>query len=184
MLRLTHQAPAIAARTGIADMPGGRPSIFSEELAAEIIERMIDGESLRKICRDDHMPNAATVLKWVATDKFPGFAEQYARAMEARADALFEESFEIVDDGSNDWIETNDPENPGYRLNGEHVQRSKLRVEYRKWAASKMSPKKYGDKQQLEVAGKDGGAIQTQNQTVTMTAEEWAAIAKEAASEF
>lgn len=145
---------------------------------------MIEGESLRKICRDDHMPNAATVCKWLATGKYPEFTKQYARAMEARADAMFEESFEIVDDGSNDWIETNDPENPGYRLNGEHVQRSKLRVDYRKWAASKLAPKKYGDVTKLEVAGKDGGAIQTQNQTVTMTAEEWRDIAKEAASEF
>ena len=48
-------------------------------------------------------------------------------------------------------METNDPDNPGYRLNGEHVQRSRLRVDARKWRAAKMANGKYGER--LELAG-------------------------------
>ena len=65
---------------------------------------------------------------------------------EAQADALAEETLEIADDGKNDWMLDNDPDNPGYKLNGEHVQRSRLRVDARKWFASKVAPKKYGEK--------------------------------------
>ncbi len=81
------------------------------------------------------------------------FAEQYTRAREAQADFLAEDTIEIADNATNDWMATNDPENPGYTLNGEHVQRSRLRVDARKWFASKVAPKKYGEKIGLEHSG-------------------------------
>jgi hypothetical protein len=78
--------------------------------------------------------------------------QQYARAREVQADTLVDEILEIADDGTNDWMarEGKDGE-AGWALNGEHVQRSKLRVDSRKWFASKVAPKKYGEK--LELAG-------------------------------
>jgi hypothetical protein len=87
------------------------------------------------------------VFRWL--NQHAAFREKYARARDAQADVLAEETLEIADDGSNDWIFRNDPDNPGYLLNGEHVQRSKLRIDARKWFASKVAPKKYGDKVQL-----------------------------------
>ena len=56
-------------------------------------------------------------------------------------------------------METNGEESAGYKLNGEHVQRSKLRIDARKWKASKLAPQKYGDKVSTEVSGPDGGAV-------------------------
>jgi hypothetical protein len=50
-------------------------------------------------------------------------------------------------------MDENDPENPGYRANGEHIQRSKLRVDTRKWFLSKLKPKVYGDKSAVELSG-------------------------------
>src|SRR3990172_7086066 len=64
---------------------------------------------------------------------------------------------DISDDGTNDWMASNDPENPGYRVNGEHIARSRLRVDTRKWIASKLKPKKYGEK--LDIA--HSGSIET-----------------------
>lgn len=77
----------------------------------------------------------------------PGFQERYAQAKAECADALVEEIIDIADDGTNDWMEVHDKDGAcvGYKLNGEHVQRSKLRVDSRKWIASKLKPKKYGD---------------------------------------
>lgn len=101
------------------------------------------------------MPHVATVLRWLGKDEHAAFREQYARAREAQADVLADESIEIADDATNDWMEVNAADEKGekYRLNGEHVQRSRLRVDTRKWFASKLAPKKYGDK--LAVGGDD-----------------------------
>lgn len=96
-------------------------------------------------------PRYSTLMDWL--DKEESYAEKYARAKEAQADFMVEEILEISDDGRNDFIESLDKdEQPmGYKLNGEHVQRSKLRVDARKWVAAKLKPKKYGDK--LELGG-------------------------------
>ena len=86
------------------------------------------------------------MFKWLA--KYPDFVDQYVRAKEASADAMAEEIIDIADDGTNDWMEKLNSEGEciGYLLNGEHVQRSRLRIDARKWLMSKMKPKKYGDK--------------------------------------
>ena len=125
--------------------PIGRPTTYNQETASLICARMADGESLRSICRSDDMPALSSVFLWVS--KHPEFSEQYKLAMASRADAMFEEMFDIADDGANDWMESQgkDGESIGWRVNGEHVQRSRLRLDIRKWALSKMMPKKYGD---------------------------------------
>lgn len=129
----------------------GRPSSFTAALAETICSRLSAGESLRAICRDEHMPSQSMVFRWLESNE--PFREQYVRAREAQADTLVDEILEISDDGSNDWMvrEGKDGESLGWQINGEHVQRSRLRVDSRKWFASKVAPKKYGDK--LELAG-------------------------------
>lgn len=132
----------------------GRPSDYSQELADRICEQLSEGISLRTVCKADEMPCAATVFKWLRLK--PEFVEQYTRAKEDAADAFAEEMLDIADEASNDWMEVHDPDNPGYRLNGEHINRSRLRVDTRKWIASKLKPKKYGDKSTTELTGADG----------------------------
>lgn len=128
-------------------MPAGRPSDYTPELAVKICEQLAVGNSLRTVCKADDMPSVATIFVWI--QKHPEFKEQYARAKEESADALAEEILDIADEGSNDWMEANDPDNPGWKANGEHIQRSRLRVDTRKWYASKLKPKKYGEKLEL-----------------------------------
>jgi hypothetical protein len=57
----------------------GRPGIYSDELAAEICERLASGESLAAICRDERMPSRKVVHEWIADDR-DGFRDKYARA--------------------------------------------------------------------------------------------------------
>ncbi len=136
----------------------GRPSLYTPELADAICVRLAGGESLNAICAPDEMPAESTVRLWAVTD-LDGFSAKYARAREAQADALAEEIIEISDDGTNDWMERRSESekgagvNTGWVLNGEHVQRSRLRVDSRKWFASKVAPKKYGDKITQEHSG-------------------------------
>lgn len=129
---------------------GGRPTKFSKSLADTICTAVMEGYSIRHICRDEKMPARSSVYKWLAENT--EFSDQYAKAAAVRADELFDEMFDIADDGSNDFYGKGDnPDEPDYfEYRGEHVTRSRLRVDTRKWALSKMMPKKYGDKLGLE----------------------------------
>jgi len=135
-----------------------RPTIFTEELADAICERLAAGESLRSTCAGDDMPGETTVYRWLQSDSL--FRDKYARARETQAERWAEEVLSIADDGANDWMERNHPDNPGWVANGEHMQRSRLRVDTRKWLMSKLLPKKYGDKVAQEISGPDGAPIQ------------------------
>jgi hypothetical protein len=91
------------------------------------------------------------VFRWLGDDRYAKFREQYARAREAQADAIFDEILDIADDGSNDWMERRREDGSVDEVvNHEHIQRSKLRVDARKWMAGKLAPKKYGEKVQLD----------------------------------
>lgn len=105
---------------------------------------------MRTVCRLEGMPAMSTVFKWLR--ERPDFSEQYARAKAEAADALVEEILDIADDAINDWMEVHDRDGhaTGYKLNGEHVQRSRLRIEARKWIAAKLKPKKYGERVDLD----------------------------------
>ena len=71
-----------------------------------------------------------------------GAAGSDARAREEQADKLLREIIEIADDASGDYVTTSD----GKRIvDHENIQRSRLRVDARKWAAARLAPRKYGD---------------------------------------
>lgn len=122
---------------------------FSKEIFDTICERIAGGESLRAICADDDMPHDSTVCRWLAADDGGELCQQYAHARERQADAIFDEILEIADDARNDWMAANGEDAEAFRLNGEHVQRSKLRIDARKWMAGKLKPKVYGDRLDL-----------------------------------
>ena len=130
----------------------GRPTIFTKELADEICEQLAEGKSMRTVCRAENMPAMRTIFYWLRTNE--DFLQQYARAKEEAADALVDEMIEIADDGSNDLM-TLEKGNYSYEVeNKEVTNRSRLRVDTRKWIASKLKPKKYGDKLDLTSLGK------------------------------
>lgn len=138
-------------------MPRGRPSSYTDETAREICRRMAEGESLLSICKDPDMPVRQTVHRWLLDEKYRDFRDNYAHARELRADHLFDEAQEIADDASYDWQERATKSGGTMVLcDYEHVQRSRLRVDTRKWIAGRMAPKKYGDKVQAEISGSDG----------------------------
>lgn len=115
------------------------------------------------------MPDKSAVLGWANGDR-EGFSQRYARARELQAHSIADELLEIADDGSNDWMERQGKdESGGWELNGEHIQRSRVRLDTRKWLLSKMLPKSYGDKSQVEVTGANGGPVQSQAVTVSVT---------------
>lgn len=127
----------------------GRPTALDEALMFEICDRIADGETVRQIAASDHMPVASTIYLELARNS--SFSEQYARARAAQLERWEDEIVEIADDGTNDWMASNREDDAGYRANGEHIQRSRLRVDARKWLMAKRLPKKYGDRVEHEV---------------------------------
>ncbi len=126
------------------------------KLANDVIH-LIDTEllSTRKALRE--LKHASNTF-YDIIDEFPDLQLRYARACEDRADALADEIIEIADDTNFDskivigknGIETQVE-------NTEWVNRSKLRVDSRKWLLAKLHPKKYGDSQRIDhtTNGKD-----------------------------
>ena len=136
----------------------GRPSDFTQEIADAICERLADGESLRSICLSDDMPSKTSVFRWLTANET--FRDQYASAREAQADAFVDEMVDIADDTSRDFKTKTNSDGEEYEVaDTDHIQRSKVRIDTRKWVAARMQPKKYGDKVTNEVTGKDGTAL-------------------------
>ena len=123
--------------------------MYSPETATRICQELIDGKSLRAICAADGMPAKSTVLGWLQDDAIPGFLDQYTRARELQAESLLDEVLEIADDETNDMVGGAN----GMTGNAVAVSRSRVRIDARKWAMSKLAPKKYGDKLDVTSGG-------------------------------
>ncbi len=127
----------------------GRPTTYTRRLGLEICSRIALGEAVRNICADDTMPASSTIYLWLLDEDKKEFSDNYHRARNIQAELMFEELLEIADDGTNDWMERR-----GETVEDKEVtNRSKLRVETRKWYLSKVLPKKFGDKLDLTSGG-------------------------------
>lgn len=127
--------------------PNGRPSKYTQELADLICKRVATHTwGIQKLCRTyDDMPTAEIIRIW-RLEK-PQFFAQYARAKALQGDLLAEDCLDIADDDALDFKENED----GFPvLNHEHIQRSRVRIDTRKWLASKLVPKQYGDRIEIE----------------------------------
>lgn len=127
-------------------------------IAHSVFALMHDKHSMRQACLKVGVATS-TLCLWIADDK--ELNEQYAHARDALFAAWSDEINEIADDGRNDYMEKLDRNGRGvgYVLNGEHVQRSKLRIESRKWLLSKLASKKFGDRVNLDHGTQEGDPI-------------------------
>lgn len=136
-------------------MSTGRPTRYSEKVAETILVGLSDGRTLREVCRsDESLPSERTIRTWALEGK-EGFGVRYDRAREIGYHAMADEIIDIIDDGRNDWVKRrkggDDEGGDETVVDHEHISRSKLRFEGRRWLLSKALPKIYGDK--LALAG-------------------------------
>lgn len=122
----------------------GRPSAYSDALGDSICDRLIGGESLRTICNDDDMPHRITVIRWLSDAKYEQFATKYARARELQGDAMDERIVSVADDVLAGTVDAN---------------AGRVAIMAYQWRASKLAPKRYGEKIHNEVSGAGGGPI-------------------------
>lgn len=140
------------------DMPAGRPTDYCQEIADRICERIADGESLRAICREENMPNKSSVFRWLSIHS--EFSDQYARAKDEQAEGFADELASIADEQDYEPVVV-DGVPLQVKFDSTAVARNRLRIDTRKWVASKLKPKKYGDRLDSTVT------------QVTMTHEQW-----------
>ena len=136
-IQISHDADKAVARIG-------RPSKRTQAIEDEILVRLANGQSLAAICRLDHMPDCATVIRWTAGESIEekAFCIAYNRARASQADVLFDSALDICDDESKDLIYQEDG---SITANPSAIARSKLKVETRFRMAGKIS-QKYADK--------------------------------------
>ncbi len=132
---------------------------FTEQRAEEICSRMAAGETLPQICRDAHMPSP-NVVRYTWTEKYPAFSDAYIRARHALVDHWAEETIDIADDSTNDYVDREVRAGRAVRVvDQEHIARARLRVDARRWLVSKLNPKSYGDRVDLNVGGQAGNPL-------------------------
>lgn len=137
-----------------AAKPRGRPSKFTEAIAAEICERLGKGEPLAHICRDPHMPEVRTVSGW--KDEHPTFSASFARAREEGFDAIAAECLEIANTQVKGEIRKRTPK--GIEVTTEDMLgHRKLQIETRLKLLAKWDPKRYGEK--IDVNANHSGEI-------------------------
>jgi len=138
---------------------------YTAAIGEEICTRLAEGEPLRQICRDEHMPAWRTVYGWMEADT--EFAARIARAREMGAEAIGEEILDIIDDGRNDWVERENKRTGEVyaALDEEALGRSKLRAEMRLKLLAKWSPQKYGERVTNDVNLNDATLTPTERES-------------------
>lgn len=109
--------------------PIGRPTSYTKEKAQTICELIENGMTLQAICKLPDMPTISSIYNW--QDEHPEFLESYTRARVRKADTLADMVLSEA-------------------FNSHDAQIGRLRVDALKWMASKLSPKRYGDKIEVE----------------------------------
>jgi hypothetical protein len=112
-----------------------------EIMFRKVVNAIDKGASLRSALKLPGTPSSSTFAKWCDNDE--SMAKRYACATLLRAEVIFEDILNIADENYKDtYVDENGIE----RTDHDVVQRSKLRIDARKWVLAKMHPTKYGDK--------------------------------------
>jgi len=136
---------------------GGRPTKHTPETIETICLRLSNGESLNRICRDKTLPSKTTVLRWLLDPDKKQFRVQYTQARESQSETFIDECVDIADDTEDDTITLINKDGDEYKkVNHDHINRSRLRIDTRIKIAEKMAPKKYTPRKALEHTGEGG----------------------------
>jgi hypothetical protein len=127
------------------------PVRYDEKMIDKFCSEIETSEKgLHAICKNPDYPSVGAIQNWLASGKYPYLNERYTRAKRLQAEFMEAQLLAIADEVSNDTIYTED----GRAIeNREWVNRSRLRIDTRKWLMAKLYPKKYGDRVDVTTDG-------------------------------
>ncbi len=122
----------------------GRPTLYNEDVASEILDRLATGSSLKRICDDnEHLPGRNTVYQWLM--RHSDFRDKYAGAREIQADCVADDVLGVAEEVRKGTL---DPRA------GHVVFRAST------WFAGVTAPHKYSERTQVQHTGPDGGPLE------------------------
>jgi hypothetical protein len=132
-----------ALPTPVTSRTGGKPSLYTKELAINICQLLKEGVPLRAICRLEGFPSWPTVYAWMYKDD--ALSKAIARSRDIGTDAIAEDGLIAL---------AEKPERgPDNRVDGGWVQWRKMQSEQTLKLLAKWNPKRYGEKLDLGNAG-------------------------------
>ena len=143
------QSPDLQATTTPEGKKPGRPTTYTPATAELIAARLADGETLSNICRTPGMPSRQTVHQWRMRN--PAFADLYAQARAVGMESMADDLLTIADDDTGDTLDG--------KPNSANVQRSRLQFDARRFLMSKLAPRVYGDRVEVEHSGTVSHAV-------------------------
>lgn len=131
--------------------PRIRPSIYDPGMLDKVCDELIVGRSIRQACEPDDMPNFVEIYREMHRDQ--DLYNAIARAREAQQEFI-----------ADDIVEQADLATP------EDHNVVKLRIWARQWRAAKLAPKKYGDKQVVDITQNINVAVIQAEQLMQLSA--------------
>ena len=125
----------------------------TQEKIQEVIKLIAEGSSATSAIKEIGISKSTFFGAVLDSDEI---ANQYARAMDLRSAIMFEQIEEIADDTSGDLTFDN---NGNPKQNSEFIQRSKLKVDARKWMLARMNPRKYSDRINIDHDAEGRGIV-------------------------
>ena len=142
----------MTSAAGGTHLPAKRPPVrYSREVTDEICRRVIEGQTIAEIGSSPGMPHFTTIWDWVG--RYPEFCQMWLIAKRAQMLRESELILEIADDGRNDWMQRRVEEGFEPIIDKEHIARSRLRIEARKWLMAKLMPSIFGERLAVEHSG-------------------------------
>jgi hypothetical protein len=140
----------VAEEVNTAKRKPGRPTLYSEELAALFCSRMTAPQAtVEKVCAADDMPAASTIFLWIG--QHPEFRAMYRAAQVTRTFAMAEEMLEIADTPEMGAKTTTKPDGKQEVTTGDMTEHRKLRVNSRQWLIARLNPVDFGDRSSMEI---------------------------------
>ena len=159
--------PKGPAKPGEVRPPRGRATIYTPEIAEEVLRRIASGEVLVSVCKSDHLPSAETIWNWSEEDRRPNdvpatFIADFARARRIGHDAIAMDALRIADNTHVGVETTTKADGSIEERRGDMLGHRKLQVETRLKLLAKWD-RRYADSLKQEVTGADGGPLEVRN---------------------
>ena len=137
--RWRHADPKFAQRLrqAVNAARGRRMTTYDPAVADHILERLCEGESLRRICRNPALPTFVTVFDWLKAH--PDFAHAYQIARQVQTEHLVDLSYELA-----------------MSITPATARIAAIQLRQLRWHTGKVSPKAYGPMKPVKREGTQG----------------------------